>query len=220
MGTRYGVAFTGEKLPDGREADAVYIVLNDWYRDILDTAETRPLDYDYLKELPPAAQRLYELLSFKMYGAQKHERPRAKLLYSDFCKFAPQTRYPDFERVKKQMYKLHLPHKRSGYIAAVHFQETADDEGRTDWEMFYTPGLKARGEHTAAARKPRPKRPKQQQLPLPKSAELQTTTIAPTTTLSEAQDRSKIHGRIGECHGKDGQRSQFIEELLSRAKAG
>src|SRR6266581_2009185 len=26
--TRYGVVFTGEKLPDGREADAVYITLN------------------------------------------------------------------------------------------------------------------------------------------------------------------------------------------------
>ncbi len=183
--TRYGIAFTGEKLPDGKEADAVYIVLNDWYREILDTAQTRPLDYDYLKELPPAAQRLYELLSFKMYGAQKHERPRAKLLYSDFCKFAPQTRYPDFEQVKKQMYKLTLPHKKSGYITAVHFQETTDTTGQPDWEMFYTPGLKAVGEHTASKRKPRRKRPVQLELPTVAPEKKTVLVAAPASTPEE-----------------------------------
>ena len=164
--TRYGVAFTGETLPEGREADAVYIVLNDWYREILDTAQTRPLDYDYLKELSPGAQRLYELLSFQIYGAIESERKRAKLLYSEFCTFAPQTRYYDFDQVKKQMYKLNVAHKKSGYILHVHFQEIVGKTGEIDWEMYYTPGLKAKGEHTAAKRKPRQKRPVQQSLPL------------------------------------------------------
>src|SRR5947209_3447895 len=49
--TRYGVVFTGEKFPDGRRADAVYILLHDSYRDVLNSAPTRPLDYDYLKDL-------------------------------------------------------------------------------------------------------------------------------------------------------------------------
>lgn len=164
--TRYGVVFTGEKLPDGREADAVYIVLHDWYRELLDTAQTRPLDYDYLRELSPGAQRLYELLSFQMYGAIESERRRAKLLYSDFCTRAPQTRYFDFEHVKKQMYKLHAPHKRSGYIGAVHFQEITNSDGQIDWEMFYTPGLKAKGEHIAAKKKPRKRRETQLELPI------------------------------------------------------
>ncbi len=163
--TRYGVAFTGEKLPDGREADAVYIVLNDWYREILDSAQTRPLDYDYLKELSPGAQRLYELLSFQIYGAIESERKRAKLLYSEFCTYAPQTRYFDFEKVKKQMYKLNVAHKKSGYILHVHFQEVIGKTGEIDWEMYYTPGLKAKGEHTAAKRKPRQRRPVQLELP-------------------------------------------------------
>lgn len=189
--TRYGIAFTGEKLPDGKEADAVYIVLNDWYREILDTAQTRPLDYDYLKELSPSAQRLYELLSFQMYGAQKHERPRAKLLYSDFCKFAPQVRYLDFEQVKKQMYKLHLPHKKSGYVVAVHFQETTDQSGQSDWEMFYTPGPKAKGEHAAATRKPRRRKPAPQSLPLPVRPELLTAAgdLPAPAPLTDEQER-------------------------------
>lgn len=191
--TRYGVAFTGEKLPDGREAEAVYIVLNDWYRDILDTAQTRPLDYDYLKELSPGAQRLYELLSFQIYGAIEGERKRAKLLYSEFCTFAPQARYSNFEQVKKQMYKLHLPHRRSGYIAAVYFQEIIDSKGQSDWEIYYTPGLKAKGEHTATKRKPRIKRGKQQKLPLPKTDESQAAhaaaTPAPAESLTEEQEQ-------------------------------
>ena len=125
-----------------------------------------------------------------MYGSLKHDRPRAKLLYSEFCKFAPQTRYLDFERVKKQMYKLTLPHKKSGYITAVHFQETTDKSGQPDWEMYYTPVLKAKGEHIAAKRKPQVTRPKQQQLPLPKTEEKtqSSTTSTAAERMIEEQD--------------------------------
>jgi hypothetical protein len=144
--TRYSIIFTGERLPDGRKADAVYLLLNEIYRDILNTAQTRPLDYDYLRELSPSAQRFYELLSFQIFGALANERPRAKMLYSYYCTRAPQTRYFDYEHVKKQMYKVHAPHKKSGYISAVEFRETTDGEGRADWEMLYTPGRKAKAE--------------------------------------------------------------------------
>jgi hypothetical protein len=53
--TRYSVVFTGERLPDGTKADAVYLVLNEPYWEVLNSAPTRPLDYDYLKALAPAA---------------------------------------------------------------------------------------------------------------------------------------------------------------------
>jgi len=154
--TRYSLVFTGEKLPDGRAADAVYLVLNDIYREILNTAQTRPLDYDYLRELTPGSQRLYELLSYQVFAALRNERPRAKMLYSYYCTRAPQTRYTDYDHVKKQMYKLHAPHKRSGYITAVEFRETADGEGQPDWEMLYTPGRRARAEFRDSMRKSRP----------------------------------------------------------------
>jgi hypothetical protein len=52
---------------------------------VLNGAMTRPLDYDYLKSLPPAPQRFYELLSYQMYAALKYDRPRAKITYSAFC---------------------------------------------------------------------------------------------------------------------------------------
>jgi uncharacterized protein YodC (DUF2158 family) len=69
-GTRYGVFTKGQMLPDGRKADAVYLELHSTFRALLDQAQTRPLDYDYLRELPVAAQRLYELLSYPMYAAR------------------------------------------------------------------------------------------------------------------------------------------------------
>jgi hypothetical protein len=148
-GTRYNIILTGKKLPNGAKADAVYIVLHDLYRELLNRAQRRPLDYDYLKELAPAPQRFYELLSFQMFAALKNERPRARLLYSEYCTHAPQSRYFDYDHVKKQMFKVHAPHRKVEYIAAVELRQTTDTEGRADWEMLYTPGRKAKAEYRA-----------------------------------------------------------------------
>lgn len=151
--TRYSVVFKGERLPNGRTADAVYLILNDVYMQVINGAMTRPLDYDYLKELPPASQRFYELLSFPMYGALKYDRQRAKLAYSEFCTYAPQTRYVDWEHARKQMSKVHAKHRRSGYIAKVEFEPVIDGNGQPDWLMFYTPGPKATAEFRAFAKR-------------------------------------------------------------------
>lgn len=151
--SRYGLVFTGKRLPDGTLADAVYIQLHPWFRDLQNQVELRPLDYDYLRALPEAAQRLYELLSFPMYGALSNDRSRAKLLYSDFCLFAPVTRYFEYDPVKKQMGKIHKWHRESGYIVKVQFIETQDAEGRPDWEMLYVPGPKALAEFQTFSRR-------------------------------------------------------------------
>jgi hypothetical protein len=71
------------------------------------------------------------------------------MLCSDYCKYAPPGSIPDFEHMKKQMYKVHLPHRESGYIVKVYYQQTLDGEGSMDWEMFYTPGPKAHAEYQA-----------------------------------------------------------------------
>jgi len=147
--TRYSVVFTGERLPDGTQADAVYLVLNEPYWEVLNHAPTRPLDYDYLKALPPAAQRCYEILSAKLFTTLKYRHPHAKLLYSEYCTFAAQQRYPDYAHVKKQMYKVHKPHLLSGYLAKVSYEATQDSEGHPDWVMYYVPGPKAHAEYTA-----------------------------------------------------------------------
>lgn len=154
--TRYAVIFTGEKLPNGSKADATYILLHDIYREILNSAPRRPLDYDYLKTLTPAEQRFYELLSYQIFAALKN-KTTAKMLYSDFCLYAPLTRYDDWEHVRKQMYKVHKPHQESHYIEKVTFEQQRSDDGTLDWLMIYVPGQKARGDHTLAMRKTLPR---------------------------------------------------------------
>jgi hypothetical protein len=146
---RYGVVFTGETLPNGLKADAVYLVLNDPYFDVLNKAPYRPLDYDYLKDLSPTAQRFYEILSYKMFVALKHGYTKAKLLYSEYCTFSAQQRYFDYDHFKKQMYKVHKPHLESKYITKVEYETTIDAQGKPDWIMYYTPGAKARAEYRA-----------------------------------------------------------------------
>src|SRR5262249_40739195 len=81
--TRYEVWFYGDELPDGSKSDAVYIVFHDRYREVLNSAETRPLDYEYIRTLAPASHRFYELVSYKIYAALKHQLAEAKMLYSE-----------------------------------------------------------------------------------------------------------------------------------------
>jgi hypothetical protein len=151
--TRYSVVFTGERLPNGRTADAVYLVLNEPYWEVLNNAPTRPLDYDYLKALAPAAQRFYEIISFKIFAALKYHHPTAKISYSEYCTFSAQQRYPDYEHVKKQMYKVHRPHLRSGYLKKVSCDAVVQSDGTRDWMFFYTPGPKALAEFRAFNKK-------------------------------------------------------------------
>ena len=150
--TRYAVIFTGETLPNNDKADATYILLHDLYREILNSAQTRPLDYDYLKELTPMAQRFYELLSYQIYGAIKNKTV-AKMLYSEFCMYAPQTRFFDWNQVRPQMYRLHKPHKKSGYIKSIICEEFRHEDGTLDWKFIYVPGEKAKGEYNLATNK-------------------------------------------------------------------
>ncbi|MFO0949736.1 MAG: hypothetical protein U0835_01010 [Isosphaeraceae bacterium] len=165
--TRYSVVFTGEVLPavDGtrkadakpKKADAVYILLNPIFMNVINGAMTRPLDYAYLKDLSAGSQRFYELLSYQMFAAMKHGRAQARLVYSEFCSYAPQMRYYDSNRVHKQMAKIHAPHRESGYIQEIEFEPTLDSTQQPDWVIHYTPGPRARAEFRAFARRGGPK---------------------------------------------------------------
>ena len=148
--SRYSVIFTGELLPDGHKADAVYLLLNDIYVDVLNNALLRPLDYDYLRDLAPSEQRFYEIISYQILPALKYNQ-RARLVYSEYCALSTQVRCTDFDHMKKQMYKVLRPHLRSGYITGVEYEATTDSDGSPDWIMLCTPGSKARNEQLAFA---------------------------------------------------------------------
>lgn len=144
--TRYAIVFTGERLPDGRRADAVYVILHPLFREVMHHAKTRPLDYNYLRMLKPSAQRLYELIAPQIFAAIKRGNDRAKYYYSDYCKYAPLTRFFEWDQVRPQMYRVHKEHIASEYVSKVEFESTKDELGRVDWVMLYTPGKRAHAE--------------------------------------------------------------------------
>jgi len=151
--TRYSVIFTGEKLPDGRKADAVYIIFNEPFWEVLNNAPVRPLDRAYMKELPPAAQRFYEIISRKIFAALKNDYPHAKISYSEYCTFSAQLRHYERQPVQDQMAKVLRHHKKSGYITGVRYAPIIDAENRPDWIMYLTPGPKAYAEFAVAHRR-------------------------------------------------------------------
>jgi hypothetical protein len=222
--TRYSVVFTGEELPDGRKADAVYIILSDIYMQVINGAMTRPLDYDYLKSLSPASQRFYELLSYRMYATLKNDRPRAKLRYSEFCTYAPLVRQYDRNVVRPQMARIHAPHKKSGYLAAIDFQDTVDGDGRPDWVMLYAPGPKARAEYRAFTRRGGPTVLEVEPLPLPAAPSPQLPAPGPSPLEAELIGRGITPAMAGDLvreHGEEEIRAQ-MEHLnwLTETKPG
>lgn len=190
--TRYTVIFTGEKLPSEKRADAVYIELHPRYHEMLNYAKTRPLDYKYLRELPPSAQRLYELLSFVMFGVIKHGRPNAQMTYSEFCQSAPLTRHEEWDKVRPQMWKIHKPHIDSGYIKSVEFEETTDKAGLIDWVMRYTPGRKAKHEFKHFTTKRIDQKPEQMRLALAPPVQSKKQNDAPTISEEDAALLSQL----------------------------
>ena len=141
--TKYSVAFRGDELPNGDRSDAVIILLNEQYRRVLNRAGTRPLDFQYLKKLTPSAQRFYEIISFQIHAALKYGYPEARIAYSDYCAYSGQPRQTSAIEMNKRMYKIHLPHMKSGYITRVAYQAIRDSEGNPDWIISYTPGQRA-----------------------------------------------------------------------------
>src|SRR5215471_5512146 len=152
--TRYSVVFQGEVLPDGTPADALYLVLSEPYREVLNHAPVRPLDYGYLQALTPMAQRFYEILSYPMFAALTHRRPHATLRYSEYCLLSTQQRCLDAIQVQKQMYKVHRPHVQAGYLTKVTYEATTDADGQPDWLLHYTLGPTAKAEYAVFMHQP------------------------------------------------------------------
>lgn len=145
--SRYAVVHRDQKLPNGQRADQVYIVLQPIYLDVLNSARWRPLDFSYLKMLPPASQRCYEIISTRIFAALKYGHQYAYISYSDYCAFSAQMRHTKYKPFRAQMDHVHKPHLSSGYLTKVEFEEGHDAEGEVDWTIKYYPGPRATSEY-------------------------------------------------------------------------
>jgi hypothetical protein len=155
---RYNVFFRGQSLPGGTRAETVYISLNDPYHGLINGSIWRPLDYQYLRTLTPGAQRLYELLSPKIFASIKNSHGAAWIRYSDFCSLAAAKRQATKQRMQSQMAAVHRPHLASGYFSAISWRTERGTDGTPDWTIHYVPGPRARAEFEAfngASRRPR-----------------------------------------------------------------
>jgi hypothetical protein len=93
-------------------------------------------------------------------------------------------RHFDYDRVKKQMYRIHRPHLRSHYLEKVEFHAATDAEGRPDWIMVYTPGAKARRDQQALEERGSPaQRPPERRAPPSRPAAPPLLTPLPPTPL-------------------------------------
>jgi hypothetical protein len=146
---RYNVFFRGQSLPGGDRAETVYVSLNDPYHALINGSTWRPLDYRYLRMLTPAAQRLYELLSPKIFAAIKNGHPTAWIRYSEFCLLAVAKRQQTKRRMQSQMAAVHQPHRASGYFSTIAWRSERSTDGTLDWAIHYTPGPRARAEFEA-----------------------------------------------------------------------
>jgi hypothetical protein len=146
---RYNVFFRGQTLPGGRMAETVYLSLNDPYYTLINESRWRPLDFEYLRSLPPMAQRFYELFSPKMFAAIKNGHPTAWMSYSEFCLLAVQKQQSTRRRMQIQMAAVHRPHVVAGYISRVTYRPVPSATEEPNWTIHYIPGRRARAEFDA-----------------------------------------------------------------------
>jgi hypothetical protein len=144
---RYNVFFRGQSLPGGARAETVYISFNDPYFALINNSVWRPLDFSYLRTLAPGAQRLYELLSPRIFAAIKNGHPSAWIRYSDFCALAVARRQPTKRRMQTQLAPIHKRHLASGYISEVRWRAERAADGSPDWAIHYVPGPRAHAEY-------------------------------------------------------------------------
>lgn len=138
------VFFTGEKLPDGTEADAVYVILNDMYVQNFNNNFVVPLDFQYLQSFKgDIASRMYEVLSIWFYPALENGRKYVQKQYSEICNYFPLTRQDCKWKAKGQLKSAHQQHITNGFLASE--PEWIDSHEKNDWLIRYYIGPKAKG---------------------------------------------------------------------------
>lgn len=139
------VFFTGETLPDGTEADAVYVLLNDMYIQNFNNNFVVPLDYQYFQSLKgDIASRMYEVLNIWFYPALENGRAYIQKEYSELCAYFPLTRQDTKKKAKGQLKKAHQQHIDSGFLASEpEWMDTP--QKKDDWMIRYWIGKRAKG---------------------------------------------------------------------------
>ena len=135
----YGVNFAGSRLWDDDTANALYIILQEFSRQALNSAPTHPVNDGALKSV---AQRIFTRLSRKMFAILKYQHTQVSIQDHEWCLSSLPHRYTDRTNLSKQMHKTHESHLRSGYLADVQTETVLNHQGYSDWLWHDTPDPK------------------------------------------------------------------------------
>lgn len=137
------VFFTGETLPDGTKADAVYVLLNDMYVQNFNNNFVVPLDYKYLQSINgDIASRMYEVFSVWFYPALENGKQYIQKKYSEICSYFPLTRQNVKWKARGQLKSAHQQHIANSLLASE--PEWIDINEKDDWLIRYYIGTRAR----------------------------------------------------------------------------
>ncbi|MBS3793002.1 replication initiator protein A [Candidatus Bipolaricaulota bacterium] len=138
------VVFSGEKLPDGEEAEKNYLYLNSWLLENLNKYYVRPLDYEYYKSLDGAlSKRLYELLGVKFFGLIKQGKPFLRYRYANLCALMPLKKQSYLSRARQILDPAHRELKGKNFFSGVDWEPREAGGG---WYLRYEPGSKIKRE--------------------------------------------------------------------------
>jgi hypothetical protein len=137
------VFFAGETLPDGTEADVVYVLLSDMYVQNFNNNFVVPLDYQYFQSLEgDIASRMYEVLSVWFFPALENGKKYIQKHYSEICSYFPLIRQDPKWKAKGQLKSAHRQHIATGFLASE--PEWIDTYEKSDWLLRYYIGPKAK----------------------------------------------------------------------------
>ena len=140
------VILAGKELSDGTIADAVYLLLGNFYLRNINANYVVPLDFEYYKSLKGTiTERLYEYIGLMIYAAlenNQHQR-YVHIKYSTLCSYLPLARQTVKWKAKQQLAPAHSQLTESGYFRDVDWQDT---HKKDDWLIYYYIGERARDE--------------------------------------------------------------------------
>jgi len=134
----WDVYWKGEKLPNGEQADSIYLWLHPPFLLSLITYYVKPLDYNYYMSLSPLAQRVYELTSLKFFGLK--DSPYVKYKYLEYCQALPITPQRYFNDAKMILGRAHKQLLKTGFLRRVQWQGSSRLK---PWYILYYPGERA-----------------------------------------------------------------------------
>jgi hypothetical protein len=152
-----------ERLPNGAQADAVYVTVSRPYLDNFNANYTIPLDWAYQKRILrlPTTKRMYELLNQIFYReCRRRERAGERVAaaevsvecrYSRLAALAPLTPFHQLWAVRNQLDPSHGELVESEYILSPVTIEEVGSGRSHDFLITYTAGPRAIAEYVSAA---------------------------------------------------------------------